>query len=54
MTQTLQCTTGALQDIAIMGFRPSYKGQTREEHRVTTDIGWLAAVSVVIVMLIVI
>ena len=37
-----------------MGFRPSYKGQTREEHRVTTDIGWLAAVSVAIVVLIVV
>ena len=35
-----------------MGFRPSYKGQTREAHRVVTDLGWLAAVSVAIVVLI--
>jgi hypothetical protein len=40
------------QEVAIMGFGPSYKGQTREEYRVTADVGWLAAVSLAIVVLI--
>jgi hypothetical protein len=36
-----------------MGFRPSYKGQTRAEQRATTDVGWAIVVSFAIVVLIV-
>lgn len=37
-----------------MRFRPSYKGQTREEQRISSDLGLLAAVSLAIVVLIVV
>jgi hypothetical protein len=37
-----------------MGFRPSYKGETRGEHRVKSDLGMLAAVTVVLVVLFVV
>ena len=37
-----------------MGFRPSYKGQTREEHRLNSDLVWLATVALAIVVLIVV
>jgi hypothetical protein len=36
------------QEVAIMSLRPSYKGQTREELRFNSELGWLTAMSIVI------
>jgi hypothetical protein len=37
-----------------MNIRPSIKGRTRAEQRVISDLGWLAFVSLAIVVLIVV
>lgn len=42
-----------MQEVAIMSFRPSYKGQTRAELRFASELGWLAALSFAIVEVIV-
>jgi c-di-GMP-binding flagellar brake protein YcgR len=41
----------SLQEGAIMSFESSYKGQTREELRFASELGWLAAASFAIVIL---
>ena len=34
-----------------MSLKPSYKGQTREELRFASELGWLTALSFAIIML---
>jgi hypothetical protein len=39
-----------LQEIDIMSFKPSYIGQTRDELRFSSQLGWLATLAFAIVL----
>jgi len=41
-----------LMEVAIMSFKPSYKGLEREELRFNSELGWLAALAFAIVVVV--